>query len=141
MQYTLKIARETKDPNILINILRRKIYDRISLYAVGNHNCPKEMLVEIIEKELKLKREYNNGIPCWAALNPNCPSEILVEILRRGKDDDISRTASHNPNCPLKEKIEWMQLSGKIGKEDLKKHIIEYEKIKEDDFQDLKDLL
>jgi len=34
-----------------------------------------------------------------------------------------------------------MQLTGKIEKEDPSKHIIEYEKIKEDDFQDLKDLL
>jgi len=34
-----------------------------------------------------------------------------------------------------------MQVTGRIVKEDPKKHIIEYENNKEDDFQDLKDLL
>jgi len=34
-----------------------------------------------------------------------------------------------------------MMKTGRILKEDPSKHIIEYEKIKEDDFQDLKDLL
>jgi len=38
-------------------------------------------------------------------------------------------------------KINWMIKTGIIKKEDPKKHIIEYENIKEDDFQDLKDLL
>ena len=38
-------------------------------------------------------------------------------------------------------KINWMMKLGMIGKEDPTKHIIEYENNKEDDFQDLKDLL
>jgi len=61
--------------------------------------------------------------------------------LRRGKFDVLSSYASHNPNCPLEDKINWMMKTGQIEKEDPSKHIIEYEKIKEDDFQDLKDLL
>ena len=68
-------------------------------------------------------------------------SKILTDILREGKDDVISRRAYKNPNCPDEAKIKWMQATGKIVKEDPIKHIIEYEKIKEDNFQDLKDLL
>jgi hypothetical protein len=34
-----------------------------------------------------------------------------------------------------------MQVTGKIEKEDPNKHIIEYEKVKQDNFQDLRDLL
>jgi len=109
MKYTEKIARETKDPKILVEILRR-----------GN----------------------NDLTSCEAARNPNCPPEILVEILKRGKNDRASYYAAlYNPNCPDESKIKWMQVVGKIVKEDPSKHIIEYEKIKEDDFQDLKDLL
>jgi len=107
----------------------------ISSYTASSPNCPKELLVEV------LKREKNDNISYWVARNSNCPKEILVEILRREKDDYVSRNAANNPNCPLKEKIEWMQVTGKIVKEDPKKHIIEYENNKEDDFQDLKDLL
>jgi hypothetical protein len=43
-------------------------------------------------------------------------------------------------NTP-EDKIKWMMKLGMIGKEDPTKHIIEYENNKEDDFQDLKDLL
>jgi hypothetical protein len=50
-------------------------------------------------------------------------------------------SAVKNPNCPPEIKIKWMKKYGLIKKEDPSKHIIEYEKIKEDDFQDLKDLL
>ena len=76
-----------------------------------------------------------------AAYNKNCPKEILAEVLRRGKNDIVSYNVTKNRNCPDEAKIKWMQKTGKIVKEDPNKHIIEYEKIKEDDFQDLKDLL
>ena len=88
-----------------------------------------------------LREGKDDYISCLAASNPNCPSEILVEVLRRGEDDWVSCKAASNPNCPIEEKIKWMQVTGRIEKENSSKHIIEYEKIKEDDFQDLKDLL
>ena len=67
--------------------------------------------------------------------------EILADILRRGENDWVSWCTIKNTNCPQEIKIKWMKKYGLILKEDPKKHIIEYEKIKEDDFQDLKDLL
>ena len=77
----------------------------------------------------------------YSISNPDCPPKILVEVLERGKNDLVSYWAYRNPNCPPETKIKWMYAVGRIEKEDPKKHIIEYEKIKEDDFQDLKDLL
>jgi len=68
--------------------------------------------------------------------------EILADILRRGENDWVSWCAAvKNPNCPPEIKIKWMKKYGLIKKEDPSKHIIEYENNKEDDFQDLKDLL
>ena len=108
MKYTEEIARTTKDPSILIDILRKGDSEYFCILAVVNRNCP---------------------------------PEILAEVLKRGKDDGVSRCAVRNPNCPPEARINWMYLTGRIEKEDPKKHIIEYEKIKEDNFQDLKDLL
>ena len=68
-------------------------------------------------------------------------NDVLNHKLKNGKNDEVSNNASHNPNCPIEERIKWMMKAGKIIKEDPSKHIIEYETIKEDDFQDLKDLL
>jgi len=135
MKYTKEIARRTKDLKILIDILREGKNDWISCWAAENPNCPPEMLVEI------LKREKDDDVSQYAARNINCPSEILVEVLNKGKYDWISYIAVGNPNCPPEAKINWMYAIGKIGKEDPSKHIIEYENKKEDDFQDLKDLL
>jgi len=69
--------------------------------------------------------------------------EILTDILIRVENDWVSWCTIKNPNCPPEIKIKWMKKYGLIVKEDSSKHIIEYEKIKikEDDFQDLKDLL
>jgi hypothetical protein len=57
-------------------------------------------------------------------------------ILEREKNDKVSYFASKNPNCPSDVTIKWMRDTGQIGKEDPKKHIIEYidneEKIDED---------
>ena len=129
------IARATKDPQILIEILRRGDDDFVSCYAAENPNCPIEMLVEI------LKRGNNDSVSRCAVINPNCPPEILVEILKRGNDDWVTEYAAENPNCPIEARINWMMETGKIEKEDPSKHIIEYENNKEDNFQDLKDLL
>ena len=130
-----KMVLTTKDSKILTDILREGKDDLFSRRAAYNKNCPKEILAEV------LRRGKNDGVSHCAAGNPNCPTEILVEILKRGENDEVSNNASHNPNCPIEERIKWMMKAGKIIKEDPSKHIIEYETIKEDDFQDLKDLL
>ena len=93
-----------------------------------------------------LKKILERGNDDWvsrdAVRNPNCPVYLLEEILKRGKDDVVSIWAAENPNCPLKLKIQWMQLTGRIGKEDPTKHIIEREEVKEDpDLQKLRDLI
>ena len=139
MKYTIELAKTTKDPEILRDILREGIDrgDYISQCAASNHNCPPDILKEIF------KKGNNNWVYLSAIENPNCPSEILTEILNNGKckNNLISCCAARNPNCPPEARINWMIKMGKIGKEDPSKHIIEYEEIKEDDFQDLKDLL
>jgi len=169
-KYTEKIVRNTKDPKILTEILRKGNGDKISWIAAQNPNCPPEILVEVLKRRKSnsvsmysgyvsmyaaknsncppemlikiLKKGQNDNVSIYAANNPNCPKEMLVEILRRGKNDSVSFNAAfYNPNCPLEEKIKWMQVTGRIGKEDPVKHIIEYENNKKDDFQDLKDLL
>ena len=160
--YTEKVAKTTTDSKILVEILRKENDDIVSQYAVQNPNCPPEMLVEVLKRGNNdwvscyaarntncppeilvevLKRENDDGVSNNASHNPNCPSEILEEILKREKDDDISYCASENPNCPLEAKIKWMQVTGRIEKEDPSKHIIEYENNKKDDLQDLKNLL
>jgi len=135
MNYTLEIAQTTKDPKILTEILKEGNDNLLSWYAVENPNCPPEALVEV------LKRGEDDDLSRYAVENPNCPPEALVEVLKRGNYDWVSIGAYNNPNCPTEAIIKWMQKIGKIGKEDPTKHIIEYENIKEDDFQDLKDLL
>ena len=77
----------------------------------------------------------------YSVLNPDCPPKILAEILEKGEDDYVSCLAAINPNCPPEAKIKWMKEHELIGKEDPSKHIIEYENNKEDDLQDLRDLL
>ena len=114
--------------------MKRGKNDSVSQNAALNPNCPKEILAEV------LKRGNNDIISRSAAMNPHCPPEILTEILKRENDDWVSYYASKNPNCPIEDKINWMMKVGIIEKEDHKKHIIEYE-YKQDDFQDLKDLL
>jgi hypothetical protein len=76
----------------------------------------------------------------YSIFDPDCPLKILTEILEKGEFDYISCIAAINPNCPPEAKIKWMKEHELIGKEDPKKHIIEYE-YKQDNLQDLKDLL
>ena len=148
MKHTIEIARDTKDPKVLIEIfswyddevsyfgdLISEYATEVSYYAVLNPNCPPKILTKI------LKKGKDDEISLYAVRNLNCPPEMLAEVLRRGNNNVVSRNAANNENCPLEEKIKWMQLTGQIEKEDPNKHIIEYENIKEDDFQDLKDLL
>ena len=76
MNYTNEIAKETKDPKILIDILRKENDDFISCYAVQNPNCPPEMLVEI------LRNRNTDTISKYAAMNPNCPYEIKIKWMK-----------------------------------------------------------
>jgi len=127
-------------PDMLWEILRREKIDNVTISAVRNPNCPPEALAYVLNKYI-LYGKYAfaaNEVANWAAKNPNCPLEILIEILRRNEDDSASWYASRNPNIPIKEKIQWMRNTGKIGKEDPNKHIIEYEEDKPD--EDLKKL-
>jgi len=122
-------------PDILKEMFEQGNEDWISFHAVKNPNCPEEILVEI------LKKGNDNYMSQCAAENPSCPKEMLVEVLKRGNDGWVSRCAAENINCPDEARINWMYSTGRIKKEDSSKHIIEYENNKEDDFQDLKDLL
>jgi len=121
---------------LLEMVLKRGNDDLVSSYAAENPNCPASSL------EMVLKRGNNDGVSWFAARNPNCPASALEMVLKRGKDDYVSQYAAYNPNCPLKAKIKWMMATGKIGKEDPTKHIIEREEIKEDpDLKKLRDLI
>jgi hypothetical protein len=99
----------------------------------------------LLEKILGMKTLGSNWDDDWytvkVASDPNAPPIMLEDILKSNVSYNISYWAAENQNCPPKIKIKWMKENGLIVKEDPKKHIIEYEKIKEDDFQDLKDLL
>ena len=44
-----------------------------------------------------------------AAKNPNCPPEMLVEIVKRGKDDGVSLCAVQNQNCPQEALVEILK--------------------------------
>ena len=137
--YTSRIASNPKtSPEILKKILERGNDDWVSRDAVRNPNCP----VYLLEDILKRGKGKDDWVSRSAVRNPNCPVYLLEEILKRGKDDVVSIWAAENPNCPLKLKIQWMQLTGRIGKEDPTKHIIEREEVKEDpDLQKLRDLI
>jgi len=136
--YTIEISSNPNtSPEILEKILKRGNDDYVSWCAAENPNCPAYLLEKI------LKRGKDDYVSCNVTANPNCPSEALVEVLKRGKDDDVSHFASKNHNCPALAKIQWMQATGRIGKEDPTKHIMETEIIyKEDpDLQKLRDLI
>ena len=132
-----QVARNTNCPSQALEmVLKRGKDDGVSWDAAKNPNCPGSAL------EMVLKRGKDDGVSCFAARHPNCPPETLTEVLKREKDDYVSRNAYKNPNCPIKLKIQWMQATGRIGKEDPSKHIIEREEIKEDeDLQKLRDLI
>jgi len=123
-------------PYLLKEILERGDNSLVSRHVAANPKCPPEALVEVLE------RGMNDDVSWIAADNPNCPVSALEMVLKRGKDDAVSVWAAENKNCPIKSKIQWMQATGRIGKEDPSKHIIEREEIKEDpDLQKLRDLI
>ena len=71
-KYTIEEIINTKDPEILAEVLKRGHNDWVSCWAACNKNCPSEALAEV------LKREKNDGVSINAAKNPKChPKEIL----------------------------------------------------------------
>jgi len=121
-------------PEILVEVLRRGKNDFVSCSVARNPNTPPKALAEV------LRRGNNDLVSYYAASNPNTPSEALAEVLRRGKNDNVSCSAARNPNAPPKALIDWMRATGKIGKEDPKKHIIEYDNKEEEIDEDLEKL-
>jgi|GEM_PF-3024054 len=130
------MAATTPKTEILRKILEREKNDMVSRFAAHNLNCPPDILAKILE------REYYNEISYAAASNPRCPPEALAKLLAKGYNNRISDCAAKNPNCPLEAKIKWLQLTGKISKEDPTKHIIDYEGKQEDeDLQKLREMI
>jgi hypothetical protein len=88
-----------------------------------------------------LRRGNNDDVSRSAAQNPNCPPELLAEVLKRDKDDWFSSDAAENPNCPFEAKFKWMRDNGKITKYDPNKHKIDKVEVKEvEEDEDLKNL-
>ena len=134
----LQEIRNTKDSEALENILRRECDDDISWNAASNRNCPPEVLAEILRKE---KDDY---VSRHAAQNPNCPSEALGEVLRRGikggVKGGVSYFAAMNINCPPKERIEWLEATGRLTKYDPERFELEHDN-EDKDLEELKKLL
>ncbi len=63
--YNEEIAKNTTDPEILRNILKRGKNDEVSGYAAENPNCPPEAL------KLVLERGNNDWVSGYAARNKN----------------------------------------------------------------------
>ena len=136
--YTEEVATNTKDPNILRDILKRGKNDGVSYYAAQNPKCPPEILADV------LKRGKDDTVSWIAAEHPKCPPEILAEVLKRGNNDWVSICAARNPNCPPLERVLWMKATGKIKDYDPNnpKHFLEQEEVKEDkDLEELKKLI
>ena len=137
--YSTTVAQNPNtSPEILRKISERGMSDSVSCYAAFNPNCPPDELRKILE------RGKNDPVSWNAAYNPNCPPDALKMVLERANKDDVSFAASRNPNCPLLAKIQWMRMTGQIGKEDPTKHIIEYdekEQKPDEDLQKLRDMV
>ena len=133
-EYTIEEIQNTKDSEVLAEVLRREKDDYVSRYASLNPNCPPEILTEI------LKRGRNDGVSKCAAHNSNCPSEALTEVLRREKFDFVSYLADLNKNCPPKSILEWYEATGQLTKYDPEIHELEKTPI-DKDLEALKKLL
>jgi hypothetical protein len=73
----------------------------ISNVAIMNINFPKEMLVEILQKN------DDQTASLVAAGNPSCPPYMLAKVLSRNKIDEISYEAFENPYCPPNARVDW----------------------------------
>jgi hypothetical protein len=114
--YTEEIARTTKNPQILTDILRRGNDDSISRYAASNPKCPPEALAEILKRENS--DDVSRTTAYSVALNPSCPLEILAEVLERGKNNYLSQYAARNPNCPPEALYQWLIITNNLNDPD-----------------------
>ncbi len=116
----------------------------MKIYKIAQENFYTEEIAENTKDPEILRKILEKGnddyVSRQAALNPNCPPEALKEVLKRGNNNDVSQYAAINPNCPPLAKIMWMRSTGKIEKEDPKKHIIEYDNKEEKVDEDLEKL-
>jgi hypothetical protein len=116
----------------------------VKIYKIAQENFYTEEIAENTKDPEILRKILEKGnddyVSRQAALNPNCPPEALKEVLKRGNNNDVSQYAAINPNCPPLAKIMWMRSTGKIEKEDPKKHIIEYDNKEEKVDEDLEKL-
>ena len=130
----LQEIRNTKDSEVLEIILRRECDDDISWNAASNPNCHPEVLAEV------LRRERNDHVSRYAAMNPNCPSEVLAEVLKRGKNKGVPYFAAMNINCPPKERIEWLEATGRLTKYNPEIHELEHNE-EDKDLEELRKLM
>jgi len=128
--------RYTMDLDLLKEVIREGHDFWPARWAMQNLNCPPELIVDV------LRREQYDLISTYAINHRNCPTSIIEEILARGKDDTVSHYAANRSHCPIEAKIKWMKATGKIMKEDPKKHIIDEVKDEEDkDLEELKKMV
>jgi len=117
--YTIELARTTKDPKILADILRRGKDDEVSWNAAYNPSTPPDALAEVL-------RRGNDDYVSWnAASNPSSPPDALAEVLRRGNNDLVSYNAASNPSSSPFDVYKWYEATGKITKFDPTKHILD----------------
>ena len=138
--YTWKEIRDTNDPEILVEVLDKfmaedpedmgKVFKR--------EKSGKTLFNWALIKDHRLAKIINDGM--WAAYNPNCPSEVLVEVLKRGNDDEVSRYAASNQNCPPKARLEWYEATGQLTKYDPEKFELEHNE-EDKDLDELRKLM
>ena len=109
--YTVEVAKTTKDPNILTNILKRNNNDEVSCYAAYNPNCPPEALAEV------LKRNNNDNVSYLAARNPSCPPLARIRWMQNtgqiAKEDPTKHYIEYEEEKPDKDLEELKKLIGK----------------------------
>jgi hypothetical protein len=88
--YTEQEIRNTTDPKILSDVLRRGVDDKISHYAALNPNCPPEVLAEV------LRRGKDDVVSWKAAQHPNCPKYKIARILLEDEQKEASNNAILN---------------------------------------------
>ena len=110
-RYTIEIevAKTTKDPNILTEILKRNKDDYVSCSAAENPSCPPEALAEV------LKRNKDNNVSYFASRNPKCPSLAKIRWMQN--------TGQIAKEDPKKHYIEYEEVKPDKDLEELKKLI------------------
>jgi len=98
--YTSKFIDETKDPEILKQVLKDHYTTYSAIRAAQNPNCPPDVLKAIIDKYILTTHEDNRNIVYYHAIkNPSCPMESLTNVLFNEEYVVPLRYAVSNPNC------------------------------------------